>query len=92
MAITEWKGDNVTEKSARMPWYAGPTLMDHLETVEVGRELVGLINQHGALAVGLSGEDAGQIYWTSDLADDALSRRGGWNDVLAEGYTVIGQN
>jgi bifunctional enzyme CysN/CysC len=32
------KGDNVTELSARMPWYAGPTLMDHLETVEVGRD------------------------------------------------------
>jgi len=28
-------------------------------TGQVGRELVGLINQHGALAVGLSGEDAG---------------------------------
>jgi acetylglutamate kinase len=26
---------------------------------QVGRELVGLLNQHGALAVGLSGEDAG---------------------------------
>lgn len=28
---------------------------------QVGRELVGLINQHGPLAVGLSGEDAGLI-------------------------------
>ena len=28
-------------------------------TGQVGRELVGLINRHGALAVGLSGEDAG---------------------------------
>ncbi len=28
-------------------------------TGQVGRELVGLINQHGPLAVGLSGEDAG---------------------------------
>ena len=28
-------------------------------TGQVGRELVGLVNQHGPLAVGLSGEDAG---------------------------------
>ncbi len=28
-------GDNVTERSARTDWYEGPTLVDHLETVEV---------------------------------------------------------
>ncbi|MGH6989249.1 MAG: sulfate adenylyltransferase subunit CysN, partial [Stellaceae bacterium] len=28
-------GDNVTSRSARMPWYSGPTLLGHLETVEV---------------------------------------------------------
>ncbi len=28
-------GDNVIAKSSRMPWYAGPTLLDHLETVDV---------------------------------------------------------
>jgi len=28
-------GDNVIERSAKMPWYRGPTLMSHLETVEV---------------------------------------------------------
>ncbi len=28
-------GDNVTARGARMPWYAGPTLLEHLETVEV---------------------------------------------------------
>ncbi len=27
-------GDNVLERSARMPWYGGPTLMAHLDTVE----------------------------------------------------------
>ncbi len=39
-----------------------PEAMDVVRMVLVGqvqRELVGLINQHGALAVGLSGEDAG---------------------------------
>jgi len=29
-------GDNVVEKSARMPWYDGPTLLHHLEGVNVG--------------------------------------------------------
>ncbi|TBW40418.1 sulfate adenylyltransferase subunit CysN [Siculibacillus lacustris] len=28
-------GDNVTTRSPRMPWYDGPSLLDHLETVEV---------------------------------------------------------
>jgi bifunctional enzyme CysN/CysC len=29
-------GDNVLEPSPRMPWYAGPTLMQHLNTVDTG--------------------------------------------------------
>jgi bifunctional enzyme CysN/CysC len=29
------KGDNVTEPSVRMPWHAGPTLMQHLEAVQI---------------------------------------------------------
>ena len=28
-------GDNIVEKSANTPWYQGPTLMHHLETVEI---------------------------------------------------------
>jgi bifunctional enzyme CysN/CysC len=28
-------GDNVIERSARTPWYTGPTLLEHLETVDV---------------------------------------------------------
>jgi bifunctional enzyme CysN/CysC len=27
-------GDNIAEPSSRMPWYEGPTLLSHLETVE----------------------------------------------------------
>ena len=30
-------GDNVTKGSARMPWYRGPTLVEHLHSVEVSR-------------------------------------------------------
>jgi sulfate adenylyltransferase subunit 1 len=29
-------GDNVVEPSQSMPWYTGPTLLEHLETVPVG--------------------------------------------------------
>ncbi|HEY6869278.1 MAG TPA: sulfate adenylyltransferase subunit CysN [Novosphingobium sp.] len=35
MPISGFKGDNITTRSAKTPWYQGPTLVDHLETVEV---------------------------------------------------------
>ncbi|NNM56578.1 sulfate adenylyltransferase subunit CysN, partial [Acidocella sp.] len=35
MPISGFMGDNITSKSANTPWYGGPTLMDHLETVEL---------------------------------------------------------
>jgi bifunctional enzyme CysN/CysC len=35
-------GDNVTRRSTAMTWYAGPTLLDHLETVEVSSIAAGL--------------------------------------------------
>jgi sulfate adenylyltransferase subunit 1 len=31
--ISALEGDNVVDRSARMPWYHGPTLLEHLETV-----------------------------------------------------------
>ncbi len=33
--ISALKGDNVVEGSANMPWYDGPTLLHHLETVAI---------------------------------------------------------
>jgi len=33
------KGDNVTEPSGRTPWYYGPTLMQHLESIEIEEDL-----------------------------------------------------
>jgi bifunctional enzyme CysN/CysC len=33
--ISGFKGDNVTAPSPNMPWYRGPSLIAHLETVEV---------------------------------------------------------
>ena len=33
--VSALEGDNITEHSDRTPWYNGPTLLDHLETVDV---------------------------------------------------------
>jgi bifunctional enzyme CysN/CysC len=33
--VSALQGDNVVEPSAAMPWYSGPTLLEHLETVEI---------------------------------------------------------
>lgn len=35
MPISGFKGDNITTRSENTPWYTGPTLVEHLETVEV---------------------------------------------------------
>ncbi len=36
--ISGFKGDNITGPSGNTPWYAGPSLIEHLETVPVGGE------------------------------------------------------
>jgi sulfate adenylyltransferase subunit 1 len=36
--ISALKGDNVVERSENMPWYKGPSLLYHLETVYVGSD------------------------------------------------------
>jgi bifunctional enzyme CysN/CysC len=35
MPISGFKGDNITANSENMPWYHGPALLPHLETVEL---------------------------------------------------------
>ena len=35
MPISGFKGDNITAPSENTPWYEGPTLIEHLESVEV---------------------------------------------------------
>ncbi|HEY0942355.1 MAG TPA: adenylyl-sulfate kinase [Steroidobacter sp.] len=35
MPISGFKGDNITALSPNMPWYNGPALLPHLETVEI---------------------------------------------------------
>jgi bifunctional enzyme CysN/CysC len=38
--ISALAGDNITEPSGNMSWYRGPTLMHHLETVEVAQRTI----------------------------------------------------
>jgi bifunctional enzyme CysN/CysC len=35
MPISGLVGDNIAKRSARMPWYTGPTLIEYLDTVEI---------------------------------------------------------
>ena len=37
--LSALRGDNMLERSARMPWYQGPTLMEYLESVEIEDDL-----------------------------------------------------
>jgi sulfate adenylyltransferase large subunit len=36
--ISALQGDNVVERSENMPWYDGPLLLEHLETVEIASD------------------------------------------------------
>jgi len=37
--VSATEGDNVTQRSVNMPWYAGPTLLEHLETVDISGDV-----------------------------------------------------
>jgi len=39
MPISGFKGDNITSLSVNTPWYQGPTLIGHLESVETGKTI-----------------------------------------------------
>jgi bifunctional enzyme CysN/CysC len=36
--LSALRGDSVVERSPRMPWYEGPTLLEYLETVEIDED------------------------------------------------------
>ncbi len=40
--VSALKGDNLFEGSERTPWYEGPTLMEHLEAVDVSKDRAAL--------------------------------------------------
>ena len=50
--ISALKGDNVVDRSTEMGWYSGPTLLEHLETVELAPPEAGVDGWPPARAVG----------------------------------------
>ncbi len=68
-------GDNVVEPSARMPWYAGPTLLGHIEDVpvaaDVNLDLLRLPVQYVIREPGTSG--AGARWYGGQLASGLVS-------------------
>jgi len=40
LPISGFKGDNITSRSLNMPWYEGPALLAHLESIEVDASAV----------------------------------------------------
>jgi bifunctional enzyme CysN/CysC len=38
LPMSALQGDNVVDRSTRMPWYAGPPLLEHLETVHIAED------------------------------------------------------
>ncbi|MGY2137210.1 sulfate adenylyltransferase subunit CysN [Pseudomonas reactans] len=69
IALSALKGDNITQRSAHMPWYTGPTLIGCLETLSVAQPEsdrlvfpVQWVNRPDALFRGYSGYvDEGRI-------------------------------
>ena len=38
LPVSALRGDNVVDRTDAMPWYAGPTLLEHLESIEVAAD------------------------------------------------------
>jgi sulfate adenylyltransferase large subunit len=41
LPVSALQGDNIVDPSARMPWFDGPALLEHLETVDTGNQRAG---------------------------------------------------
>ena len=71
--VSALEGDNVVEASARTPWYAGPSLLEILETLPTTDDLErglepfrfpvqSVIRPQGSLAPGLADDDGGAAF------------------------------
>ncbi len=102
--ISALAGDNITEPSGNTPWYRGPTLMHHLETVEVAhrsreasfRLPVQWVNRPNLDFRGFSGMVAGGTVHAGDLVKIMPSaRQSRVARVLIDGdlpYATVGQS
>ena len=69
LPLSALHGDNVVDRSAATPWYDGPPLLEHLETVELAAEHAGggslrlpvqlVLRDHGSEFRGYAGQVAG---------------------------------
>src|SRR5262252_8969230 len=75
-------GDNVIARSERMPWYAGPALLQHLETVEVDS---GLGKQPFRLPVQWVNRPNAEFRGFAGLITEGAVRRGDRLRVLPSG-------
>jgi bifunctional enzyme CysN/CysC len=75
LAVSGLQGDNVVERSPRMPWYRGETLLEYLENVEVDQERmqakpfrlpVQWVNRPDATFRGFAGTVAGGVVRPGD--------------------------
>jgi len=102
--ISALAGDNITEPSGNTPWYRGPTLMHHLETVEVAQRTleapfrlpVQWVNRPNLDFRGFSGVIAGGTVHPGDLVKIMPSgRQSRVARVLIDGdlpYATAGQS
>ncbi len=75
IALSALQGDNLSRRSARMPWYQGPTLLDYLEAV--------------ALPQSVPGEIAGAVFPVQSVTRLPDGARG-LNGTLAAGALALG--
>jgi sulfate adenylyltransferase large subunit len=82
--ISAKHGDNVVDASAHMPWYAGPPLLEHLETVTVADDrahtparfpVQWVIRDHDSDYRGYAGQIAGGTLHTGDTVLVLPSRK-----------------
>jgi bifunctional enzyme CysN/CysC len=70
--VSALTGDNLTRRSDKTPWYDGPTLLGHLETVEVGEP-----GRQGGVP------DAGTVREPAEPGLSRVLRKGGGRDSVA---------
>ena len=79
--ISALNGDNVVERSHNTPWYKGPTLLTHLESVHIGSDH----NLHGFRL---------PVQWVNrpnNPTDDKLHDFRGFSGQIAGGTVKVGQ-
>jgi sulfate adenylyltransferase subunit 1 len=89
--VSALHGDNVAAPSPHTPWYRGPTLLEHLETVPTGRETVAEPMRFPVQLVlrprtashpdyrGLAGRIASGVL---EVGDDVIALPSGWRSTV----------